>query len=67
MHEPEQGVFDFGNLNRDMSMFLNLTRFIEIVKEEEMFLIFRPGPFISSGWEFGGFPRYHFTNNFKQL
>ena len=38
-HEIEEGKFDFISENRDM------THFIEIVKEEGMWLLFRPGPY----------------------
>ena len=43
LHEPERGVFDFGDGGREMSPFLNLTRFLEMAKEEDLFVVFRPG------------------------
>jgi beta-galactosidase len=57
LHEPERGVFDFGTGGRDMSLFLDLPRFIEMCMEEDLFVIFRPGPYICAEWEFGGLPR----------
>ena len=45
LHEPEKGVFDFGDGGRDLSPFLNLTRFLEMAKEEDLFVVFRPGIF----------------------
>ncbi|MBE6790172.1 MAG: beta-galactosidase [Ruminococcaceae bacterium] len=49
MHEPEEGKFDFaGNLD--------LKAYLELVNELGMFAIVRPGPYICSEWEFGGFP-----------
>ena len=43
LHEPERGVFDFGDGERELSPFLNLTRFLEMAKEEDLFVVFRPG------------------------
>ena len=43
LHEPERGVFDFGDGGRELSPFLNLTRFLEMAKEEDLFVVFRPG------------------------
>jgi len=58
LHEPRKGEFDFGNGNGQFSSFLNLTRFVEMIQEEEMFAIFRPGPYICGEWEFGGLPSW---------
>ena len=58
LHEPRQGVYDFGEGQTDLSPFLNITAFIEIAREEDLFVIVRPGPFICAEWEFGGLPRY---------
>ena len=57
LHEPQKNVFDFGQGNNDMSLFLDLVRYIEIAKEEDLFVVFRPGPYICSEWDFGGLPR----------
>ena len=57
LHEPEKGVFDFGDGGRDFSAFLDLPRFIRMAQEEDLFVIFRPGPYICAEWEFGGMPR----------
>ena len=43
LHEPERDVFDFGDGGRDFSPFLNLSRFLEMAKEEDLFVVFRPG------------------------
>lgn len=49
LHEPEEGKFDFsGNLD--------LRAYLELINELGMFAIVRPGPYICSEWEFGGFP-----------
>ncbi|NSW93610.1 MAG: beta-galactosidase [Bacteroidales bacterium] len=51
-HETEEGVFDFSTGNR------NLAEFIRLVKEEEMWMILRPGPYVCAEWELGGVPPY---------
>lgn len=49
LHEPEEGEFDFsGNLD--------LKAYLELIGELGMYAIVRPGPYICSEWEFGGFP-----------
>ena len=57
LHEPRQGEYDFGEGQNDFSFFLNVTAFVEIAREEDLFVILRPGPYICSEWEFGGLPR----------
>ncbi len=51
-HETAEGTFDFTTENRD------LARFIEIVREEGMWLLFRPGPYSCGEWDLGGIPPY---------
>lgn len=51
-HEQEEGVFDFSTGNR------NIREFMEIVQDEEMWLIVRPGPYVCAEWELGGIPPY---------
>ena len=34
LHEPERGVFDFGDGGRDMSAFLDLPAFLAMCQEE---------------------------------
>lgn len=49
LHEPEEGKYDFsGNLD--------LKAYLDLIKELGMYAIVRPGPYICSEWEFGGFP-----------
>jgi beta-galactosidase len=50
--EPSEGVYDFSTGNH------NVRKFIEIVKEEGMWLILRPGPYVCAEWELGGIPPY---------
>jgi beta-galactosidase len=51
-HESEEGVYDFETGNH------NLAEFFRIVKEEGMWLIVRPGPYVCAEWELGGIPPY---------
>lgn len=49
MHEKTPGKFDFsGNLD--------IAEYARIAQEEGLFLIVRPGPYICTEWDFGGFP-----------
>lgn len=41
-----------------MQDFLNIREFFKIVQEEDLFALVRPGPYICSEWEFGGFPSW---------
>jgi len=58
LHEEQRSVFDFGQGTTDMSPFLNLRRFVQIAREEDLFVIIRPGPYICAEWEFGGLPSW---------
>ena len=49
-HEPRPGVFVTDDPR------LDLARFLEIVAEEGMFAIVRPGPYICAEWDGGGLP-----------
>ena len=51
-HESEEGVYDFSTGNHNLSEFFN------IVQEEGLWLILRPGPYVCAEWEFGGIPPY---------
>ncbi len=51
-HEQEEGIFDFTSYNH------NISEFIKIVREEGMWLILRPGPYVCAEWELGGIPPY---------
>lgn len=54
LHEPRMGEFDFGNGGNDFSGFMNVRRFVQIAKEEDLLVIVRPGPYICAEWEYGG-------------
>lgn len=57
LHNPQPGVFDFGEGDEHMSPFLDLVSYLQIAKELELFVILRPGPYICTEWDFGGLPR----------
>ncbi|MDR3703798.1 MAG: beta-galactosidase [Candidatus Sulfopaludibacter sp.] len=49
LHEPHPGKFDFtGNLD--------LAEYIRMAQGEGLWVLLRPGPYICSEWDFGGFP-----------
>jgi beta-galactosidase len=50
--EEKEGVFDWKSENRDIA------EFVRICKEENMWVLFRPGPYVCGEWDFGGFPPY---------
>lgn len=51
LHEPQPGRFDFtGNLD--------VAAYLRTAQEEGLWAIVRPGPYICSEWEFGGFPAW---------
>ncbi len=54
-HEQQKGVFDFKTENR------NIAEFISICKEEGMWVLLRPGPYVCAEWDFGGLPPYLLT------
>lgn len=58
VHEQAPGKFDFEG-DRD------LRRFVEIIGEEGMYCILRPGPYVCSEWDFGGFPAW--LHNVKDI
>lgn len=51
-HEKFPGKFDFQH------GILNLPAFLAAVKSADMFVIFRPGPYICAEWDFGGLPAW---------
>ncbi|HWC97622.1 MAG TPA: beta-galactosidase family protein [Candidatus Sulfopaludibacter sp.] len=51
LHEPQQGKFDFtGNLD--------LAEYIRTAQTEGLWVLLRPGPYVCSEWDFGGFPAW---------
>ncbi len=51
VHEPQPGVFRFDGD-------ADLRRFVEMIGEEGMWCILRPGPYVCSEWDFGGLPAW---------
>ena len=49
-HEPLPGKFDFSTDSHDIA------GFIQMAKEEGLWVIVRPGPYACAEWEFGGYP-----------
>lgn len=48
-HEMVQGQYDFsGNKN--------IAQFVQVAKEEGMWVVMRPSPYACAEWEFGGYP-----------
>jgi beta-galactosidase len=50
--EISPGVFDFTSTNH------NIAEFIRICKEEKMWVLLRPGPYVCAEWDLGGLPSY---------
>ena len=49
LHEPQQGKWDFsGNLD--------VAEYVRTAQSEGLYVILRPGPYICTEWDFGGFP-----------
>lgn len=51
-HETAEGRFDFTAPNHDIAAFMNM------VREEGMWVLLRPGPYVCAEWDFGGLPAY---------
>lgn len=49
VHEPQPGHFDFSGNN-------DIAAFVRIAKEEGMWVVMRPSPYVCAEWEFGGYP-----------
>jgi beta-galactosidase len=50
--ETTPGQWDFSSGNKDIAAF------IKICKEEGMWVLLRPGPYVCAEWDFGGLPAY---------
>jgi beta-galactosidase len=49
LHEPSKGKYDFSGNN-------DIAEFVKIAKEEGLWVILRPSPYVCAEWEFGGYP-----------
>lgn len=50
--EIKPGIFDFTTTNH------NIAEFIKICRQEGMWVLLRPGPYVCAEWDFGGLPTY---------
>lgn len=51
LHEPTPGHFDFsGNLD--------LAEYLREARQEGLYVILRPGPYVCAEWDFGGYPAW---------
>lgn len=57
-HETVPGEWDFAG-DKDVE------RFLELAKENELWVIARPGPYICSEWDGGAIPAWHSLNQFS--
>ena len=53
--EPEPGNYDFSGNN-------DIAEFIRIAKEEGLWVVLRPSPYVCAEWEFGGYPWWLLKN-----
>jgi beta-galactosidase len=49
VHEAEKGKYDFTGNN-------DIAEFVRIAKEEGLWVVLRPSPYVCAEWEFGGYP-----------
>lgn len=49
-HELEDHSFDFESPQR------NISNFVQLAKDEGLYIALRPGPYICGEWDFGGLP-----------
>ncbi|MXV50103.1 beta-galactosidase [Pedobacter sp. HMF7647] len=49
LHEPQKGVFDFKGNN-------DIAEFVKIAREEGLWVVLRPSPYVCAEWEYGGYP-----------
>ncbi|XP_054288344.1 beta-galactosidase-1-like protein 3 isoform X1 [Macrosteles quadrilineatus] len=58
LHEPYKDVYDFGNNSSEMSQFLDVVKFIQIAKQEDLLVLVGLGPYINADVDLGGLPSY---------
>jgi beta-galactosidase len=49
LHEPQKDKFDFTGNN-------DIAAFVKIAREEGLWVVLRPSPYVCAEWEFGGYP-----------
>ena len=60
-HELTEGNFDFKSSSR------NIRHFLDIIQEEGMYVLLRPGPYTCAEWDFGGLPSYLLSKQGMQV
>lgn len=60
MHEPRPDEYNFEGM-------ADIVKFIDIAHEVGLMVIVRPGPYICSEWEFGGFPSWLLADSNMRL
>ena len=60
LHEPDPGKFDF-------SGDLDLEAFLQLAQQLNLFVLFRPGPYICSEWDWGGLPSWLMQDPFMRV
>lgn len=58
VHEPQKGHYEFSGNN-------DVAEFVRIAKEEGLWVVLRPSPYVCAEWEFGGYP--YWLQNIKGL
>lgn len=58
LHEFHDGAFDFGDGGSEYQRLVDIEYFLTLAKQEDLFVIIRPGPYICAEWEFGGLPSW---------
>ena len=58
LHEPQKGQYNFSGNN-------DIAAFVRIAREEGLWVILRPSPYVCAEWEFGGYP--YWLQNIKGL
>ncbi|XP_057658613.1 beta-galactosidase-1-like protein 3 [Diorhabda carinulata] len=58
LHEYQNGSYDFGGGGSEMQDFLYIEEFLQLAQSEDLFVILRPGPFISAEYNFAAFPSW---------
>lgn len=56
-HEISEGVYDFSSYGK------NLSKFLDIANQENMYVLLRPGPYVCAEWDYGGQPSYLLKND----
>lgn len=51
LHEPAPEKYEFTGQN-------DLAAFLQVAKEEGLYVVLRPGPYACAEWEFGGYPAW---------